>query len=697
MQKIHTYKTSGQSRVNKWQSHLFNSRVYHSLKWLSRTYGIDSGILLPTFRYMAFLDHLSKFKGVEYALQVNKITRLQTTRYLSGVPLKVGPVVHGGVPRCLKGLVPYITTRTELRFVLTVLYVTRRITLPLKPDIESIISPYRGEGLKDFLSYMPGFVKALIKLWCFKHSRHTFKIPFWEEYHLSTKKGPSRHQSLVGSLSDLMNIPENLLSSIKVFGGPSLGDRIDTVRSNAPLLSQLFNQPIDLNRPIRRLAPVKDSEGKTRVVAIGDYWSQTCLKPLHDFLNRVLAVIPQDQTFNQGSGLKDLPFDGEHTYFCFDLTAATDRFPIDILETLLTLLSSEERAKAWYDIMVGYPFEYKPLKGSIINLRYEVGNPMGFYSSWPTFTICHHYVLYVCCRKLKISWFNSKYKLLGDDIVIWDERLAILYRDIMIKTLGVEISDSKTHISKTFMEFAKRYFTPEGEITHFPIKAILEESRSFYSFRVLLSRYSDRGWVPIKDCLGALFDFYSSKPNRYRRKTLAKLFRKIEETNALYERLCGYSGDLRLINTVLVTHRLPTLSCNQSHIAKAIFERSIILAFEKSASGFVGDLQDRCFNALMFATNEELMNGKPNENLVYHHPYSYIVGKYVEETYTSCMNKAYDFDTIYSGEWLPYFRVLKAADATSLMRDRNYAVVSSSAPILLKYSVECCKELQLWP
>ena len=146
-----------------------------------------------------------------------------------------------------------------------------------------------------------------------------------------------------------------------------------------------------------------------------------------------------------------------------------------------------------------------------------------------------------------------------------------------------------------------------------------------------------------------------------------------------------------------MTHRLPTLSCNQSHIAKAIFERSIILAFEKSASGFVGDLQDRCFNALMFATSEELMDGKPNENLVYHHPYSYIVGKYVEETYTSCMNKAYDFDTIYSGEWLPYFRVLKAADATSLMRDRNYAVVSSSAPILLKYSVECCKELQLWP
>jgi hypothetical protein len=32
---------------------------------------------------------------------------------------------------------------------------------------------------------------------------------------------------------------------------------------------------------IRKLTGIEDKEGKTRVIAIGDYWSQTALKPLH--------------------------------------------------------------------------------------------------------------------------------------------------------------------------------------------------------------------------------------------------------------------------------------------------------------------------------------------------------------------------------------------------------------------------------
>lgn len=32
---------------------------------------------------------------------------------------------------------------------------------------------------------------------------------------------------------------------------------------------------------IRRLVGIEDKEGKTRVIAIGDYWSQTALRRLH--------------------------------------------------------------------------------------------------------------------------------------------------------------------------------------------------------------------------------------------------------------------------------------------------------------------------------------------------------------------------------------------------------------------------------
>lgn len=49
--------------------------------------------------------------------------------------------------------------------------------------------------------------------------------------------------------------------------------------------------------------------------------------------------------------------------------------------------------------MVGYPF--KAPDGS--EVRYSVGNPMGAYSSWNSFALAHHFVVYWCCRDLGIS------------------------------------------------------------------------------------------------------------------------------------------------------------------------------------------------------------------------------------------------------------------------------------------------------
>lgn len=52
---------------------------------------------------------------------------------------------------------------------------------------------------------------------------------------------------------------------------------------------------------LRRVVGIPDMEGKTRIVAICDYWSQTALYPVHQFMFRCLRRIPQDVTFNQGS------------------------------------------------------------------------------------------------------------------------------------------------------------------------------------------------------------------------------------------------------------------------------------------------------------------------------------------------------------------------------------------------------------
>lgn len=83
----------------------------------------------------------------------------------------------------------------------------------------------------------------------------------------------------------------------------------------------------------RRITSFPDKEMKVRVIAVGDYFTQAALKPLHDYLFRVLKKIPQDCTFDQSGfwhKIKDQDF-----YSSIDLTAATDRFPIKVIARVL--------------------------------------------------------------------------------------------------------------------------------------------------------------------------------------------------------------------------------------------------------------------------------------------------------------------------------------------------------------------------
>jgi hypothetical protein len=84
---------------------------------------------------------------------------------------------------------------------------------------------------------------------------------------------------------------------------------------------------------LTKLSYFSDREGKTRVVAIADYFSQTVLRYLHSYLFSILKLIRQDCTFDQGK-FKDLLKDGR-LFYSVDLTSATDRFPIDLIADLL--------------------------------------------------------------------------------------------------------------------------------------------------------------------------------------------------------------------------------------------------------------------------------------------------------------------------------------------------------------------------
>jgi hypothetical protein len=95
-----------------------------------------------------------------------------------------------------------------------------------------------------------------------------------------------------------------------------------------------------------RIAFLPDKGGKTRLIAIGDYWTQSVVRPLHDSMMATLRQIPEDSTYDQDTGVRPL-LSGDVKDQChsIDLTSATDRFPVEVIETVISLLYDKEIAK----------------------------------------------------------------------------------------------------------------------------------------------------------------------------------------------------------------------------------------------------------------------------------------------------------------------------------------------------------------
>lgn len=144
-----------------------------------------------------------------------------------------------------------------------------------------------------------------------------------------------------------------------------------------------------------KLAIKPEAAGKVRVFAIVDGWTQMALKPLHDTLFGVLANIPQDGTFDQAKPLRSLlnRIGPARKVFSFDLSAATDRLPIDLQKQVLRHLVGEEYANSWSTLLVDreYSLPHKSFEAKKISvpeeftnvesIRYAVGQPMGALSS----------------------------------------------------------------------------------------------------------------------------------------------------------------------------------------------------------------------------------------------------------------------------------------------------------------------------
>jgi hypothetical protein len=125
--------------------------------------------------------------------------------------------------------------------------------------------------------------------------------------------------------------------------------------------------------------------------------------------------------------------------------------------------------------------------GSDTALSYNAGQPMGTYSSWIAFTLTHHLVVYYCALLEGLDDFDQ-YIILGDDIVIKNDKVAKRYMKVISK-LGVSISEQKSHVSYDTYEFAKRWFKAGKEITGIPVKGIISNFKNPYIVSTILYDY----------------------------------------------------------------------------------------------------------------------------------------------------------------------------------------------------------------
>jgi hypothetical protein len=256
-----------------------------------------------------------------------------------------------------------------------------------------------------------------------------------------------------------------------------------------------------------RLHSIEEWGGKTRIVAILDYWTQALLTPLHNTINHFLRQIPMDGTFDQLSIIAKVQAwtaDESKKVYSFDLSAATDRIPILIQRDLLAyLLGSETLADAWRNILVDRDFITED--GTF--LRYAVGQPMGAKSSFPMLALIHHVIVQISAAKAQIPSF-ADYVILGDDNTMANTDVSIHYRDMMA-SLGVDVNMSKSIVAsvgmKSAAEICKRIFIEGRELTSLPVKLIVKCSRFGYMLPSLQNTLYQRG-TPITG--SNLFKFF---------------------------------------------------------------------------------------------------------------------------------------------------------------------------------------------
>jgi len=463
--------------------------------FIEKFLGVDTNVLIGT--WLEIYSHFLKNEGKVSAIRRMKDYYNYCLRFSCGIktdPISFTRCDSQGFPTKLRSFKKHILGNQEsCRAVLTILQLYKLEIVKPPYTLTSITEPYGGQEEPEWLDDF----RKVVEL-SFDNDTTSRISSLHPGFHISGSNGPNG-PSLGTAYVDREAIRgSNLESSIKnlcsILKMDSLNGLLDASQNHDEVISHKSKRDPAHSRIRIKYEP----GGKTRPFAIYDFFSQSALKPIHDFSMNWLKKQETDSSSEHSKAanvVKEWTKDDKVSLWSYDLTSATDRFPVFLQEIVLEQMFGRQIKDLWKDIILNRTFTGPD--GQMV--RWSVGQPLGALSSWAVFSITHHMIIKTASFRSGKPDFKE-YRIIGDDIVIRrDKTIAREYKS-MLDSLNVDISINKSVLPEqcsrgNTAEIAKRLFCNGIEYTPVPPAAILEGLENPTGFKNLIEKSWERGYI----------------------------------------------------------------------------------------------------------------------------------------------------------------------------------------------------------
>ena len=509
-------------------------------------------------KFLILILKVYKHHGAGYVIKWLKACHVCVQRKLSSKPMSSLRELERNLPlpRLINGLPSFIGTMdrkairsgntSTIRLWLTILSVYRVLEAPSKPNLETITTESKAD--KKTINWILLTSNNILRENKMFRNIEELKAT---KIHRTLAAGPNYKNAYLSILTDAFAIYKDT-ETFKSFCNYAIQTSSDdfllflrkvmrfAIKSNEKFGFSIFNVSKGIHNEDQlstgKLSFKIEAAGKVRTFAICDIWTQSLLKPLHEDLFRLLEGLPNDGTFNQEASFSRCLAKSQlyNEAFAFDLSSATDRLPLTLQEGIISMLYNNPYLGGYWGSLIAnrkYIIRSKLFpEYTNTTLKYATGQPMGCLSSWAMLAVTHHLLVQVCAYRVHGSkiWFD-KYEVLGDDIVIFDKKVALSYLDLMQQLdVGINLSKSLQSEQLQTFEFAKRTGLNGFDVSGLSWKQLISgnsnEGRTMFALSMLHKGYIRKPSMLVRAMLSCNFinlnSFISDSRNAHYKKLL---------------------------------------------------------------------------------------------------------------------------------------------------------------------------------